>query len=552
MASRLKKPVNSSPREDTRDQMDCSVGEVLEFLCPGVLDADPPLSWPPDIFAMASCILHRSGAYVYIVQAWPPAITPNQTGKQPQAVEWKDFIKDRGEAWRTACTSGTPPPNEISAWWSRVVSNSGVPLSEIRDRGLLCEALLQLCAAADEACNGVGIPSGDGSPGNPFEKIANQVLVETGTLCKRVHASRARVLPKSHTPQNGLTIRSISHNLALIPGGEIEPNWYIYPRPQKDCITLLLLPWPEVVNPASFSSAFPKMGRLKNMPPKFGFFRYCHESTAMNLRRHLRETFRTASAQVGTIDAVIFPELALSAADYDGVSDYVLGQGAFLVSGIAGPPARGSRPGNNYLAVDFPFPGGLRARLRQEKHHRWRLDKSQIKQYGLGSCLDPEWSWWEHISIEPRKLAFISMKPWLTVTSLICEDLARQDPMADLVRSVGPNLVIALLMDAPQLASRWPARYATVLADDPGSSVLTLTSLGMAERSRPVHTMLRPRVVALWKDARSNTPVEIELPQEQRGIVLSLTVERVKEFSADGRDDDEASGYPVLSGVHFV
>jgi hypothetical protein len=51
----------------------------------------------------------------------------------------------------------------------------------------------------------------------------------------------------------------------------------------------------------------------------------------------------------------------------------------------------------------------------------------------------------------------------------------------------------------PQLTSRWAARYASVLADDPGSAVLTLTSFGMAQRSRP-HDRDPSRVLALWKD----------------------------------------------------
>jgi hypothetical protein len=61
------------------------------------------------------------------------------------------------------------------------------------------------------------------------------------------------------------------------------------------------------------------------------------------------------------------------------------------------------------------------------------------------------------------------------------EDLARPDPVGDLVRSVGPNLVIALLMDGPQLRARWSGRYAMSLADDPGSFVLSVTSLGTTE-----------------------------------------------------------------------
>jgi hypothetical protein len=34
--------------------------------------------------------------------------------------------------------------------------------------------------------------------------------------------------------------------------------------------------------------------------------------------------------------------------------------------------------------------------------------------------------------------------PHNTWSVLICEDLARQDPAADLIRAVGPNLLIAL------------------------------------------------------------------------------------------------------------
>jgi hypothetical protein len=143
------------------------------------------------------------------------------------------------------------------------------------------------------------------------------------------------------------------------------------------------------------------------------------------------------------------------------------------------------------------------------------------------------------------------MRPWLTTCVLICEDLARQDPIAEIVRAVGPNLVIALLMDGPQLRSRWSARYATVLAEDPGSSVLTLTSLGMAMLSRP-GGQLGSRVVALWKDAKTAESREITLSENSVGIVLSLSVEYLDEWSADGRNDDFATGYPLLAGVHEV
>ena len=42
------------------------------------------------------------------------------------------------------------------------------------------------------------------------------------------------------------------------------------------------------------------------------------------------------------------------------------------------------------------------------------------------------------------------------------------------------------------------------------------------------------------------------MPEGASAVVLNLTEERIKEFTADGRDDDVSSGYPVLSVVHLI
>jgi hypothetical protein len=109
--------------------------------------------------------------------------------------------------------------------------------------------------------------------------------------------------------------------------------------------------------------------------------------------------------------------------------------------------------------------------------------------------------------------------------------------VADLVRRIGPSLVVALLLDGPQLATRWPSRYASVLADDPGSTVLTLTSYGMAARSRPAGR--RPsRVVAHW-NSRGDGLREIELAPGATGILLSTRREPTTLWTADGRRHDD-------------
>jgi hypothetical protein len=271
---------------------------------------------------------------------------------------------------------------------------------------------------------------------------------------------------------------------------------------------------------------------------------------------------------------VVFPELALSEQTFDSLARYLAELDIILIAGIASPgrPAPDEdasndshvtnsenigiwEAGTNSVRVAFPLNLEDRKYLTSEqfKHHRWRLDRSQIVQYSLGSSLGTDCSWWEHINISRREVTFLHLQPWLTASVLICEDLARQDPVSTLVRAVGPNLVIALLMDGPQCTGRWADRYASVLADDPGSSVLTFTNAGMASRSKPRSMWNEvPKdytIVALWRDSMDGT-TEIRLYDKSAAIALTLNSVVERQFTADGR---EATEYPrntlVLSGV---
>lgn len=200
------------------------------------------------------------------------------------------------------------------------------------------------------------------------------------------------------------------------------------------------------------------------------------------------------------------------------------------------------------LAVVKRIGKGLK--LIPAKHHRWRMDGAQVAQYGLGARLDPTREWWEDFEIVRREVHFWCPLDWLTVSVLICEDLARPDPATDAVRSVGPNLLISLLLDGPQLAQRWSDRYATVLADDPGSSVLTLTSIGMTQLCRP-EGKPASRVIGLWKDASSGVR-EILLPEGHEALVLVLKREQTHEWTADGREDKGSADQVLWAGVHAV
>jgi hypothetical protein len=108
-------------------------------------------------------------------------------------------------------------------------------------------------------------------------------------------------------------------------------------------------------------------------------------------------------------------------------------------------------------------------------------------------------------------------------------------------------------MDGPQLRQRWSAYHATVLADDPGSSVLTLTSLGMAKLSQPRDQIgSDPKtIIALWRDPITGI-AEIALPPNARAAILTLSRHNCVETSADFRDHWLELGAPVYGGRRFL
>lgn len=547
-SSGLRRLIGSS-LQDSQTQA-VTIGDLLRYLSPQLAGDRSFRIWPPDIFAVAASILQKCGGYILLVSNWPPKEDYKTSPKR-----WIKDIKKTGRSWRDAWVHSKRAPGEIVRWWKCILDHGALPLYEIPGNASVCHALLQLCAGADEASNGVGIPSLSRSA-DPLQDLVRKHVApqERGgsTLCEMVDKSKLRVLPKLHTPQSGMTIRSISHHLAVCPSGDVETNWFWLPNsPRNHCLNLLLIPWPDVTSPSHFRMS---QGTLRNMPREFGFFTYDRPSERLALlRKKSKSLLENARSQVGTIDGVVLPELALSPLEHAALRGVVTAAGAFLLSGIRQSSGRDS-PGRNFLSLTVPLPENLyTTSYEQDKHHRWLLDKRQIVQYGLGGTLDPRRSWWEYMRLQPRKLSFFAMRPWLTLCALICEDLARQDPVTEILRAVGPNLVIALLMDGPQLASRWSARYATVLADDPGSSVLTLTSIGMSQLSRPPYSGgEKSRIIELWKDAVTGAPIAIELPNKAEAVVLSLVAEHREEWTADGRSDGAASGYPVFGGAHPV
>jgi hypothetical protein len=344
----------------------------------------------------------------------------------------------------------------------------------------------------------------------------------------------------------------------------LETRWHRLPArhrgidPRAQHVQLLLLPWPLRVRESDFRAVEGSVQRLAKEP--FGFFEFVPEE---RLDLDLVDRMLLAARdEVGRVDVVLLPESAVEESELDALEALLDRHGVvYLQAGLRKRSRQPGGLGSNQMHVgvnprlDQSGPlassrSGQWFHIRQDKHHRWSLDERQVYQYHLGGALHPHVRWWEAIEVPRRSVHVMQVGEGITIVSLVCEDLAQNDDVAEVIRSIGPSIVSTALLDGPQLASRWSARYASVLADDPGSAVMTLTSFGMAQRSKPSGHDASP-VIALWKDPARGTR-EISLEPGAQGVLLTICGARATRRSADGRWPVDSGSYYFDVAVHQI
>lgn len=533
---------------------DPSVSEIGRWeLCP---------SWAPDVFAVAATLIELSGSYT--------AATCVGDDLTAHAAYLAD-VAAAADAWKT---SNSVPP-AVEEWWVTVINYGDTPIAEVSANSDLAGALFRLLAVSDQVCVGIGWSSKDPRAATSAAKRALFSFLETAdgtdapkplphpqqSLCERVPPDVAIVLPKALTPAVGCTVRALSHHLALLPGcSVVSPRWYLTgDGDQGNEMRLLVIPFPFDVPGTSFvktgeAQAIGDHGKAQ------GYFALEQpwlkwpdgtDLTAEEFVEALVVPLLDAARRESDtpVHGILLPECAVSREFGMRLADVLATRAdqyglKFLISGLLDSTTTGH---TRNLAMGYVFDRPRATKVvnptapaiaegAHSKHHRWCLDRPQVKRYGLSSLFHEDTDkWWEEIDVSERQLPFFAIRDDLCMTVLICEDLARADPAMPVLRSVGPNLVVALLMDGPQLDSRWPARYATVLADDPGSSVLTITCAGMVDRSNYMQSNPR-RSVGLWRHANGHMQ-ELFLPKQHYGLLLTLRSVEEEQFSLDHRSD---------------
>ena len=500
----------------------------------GTAIGDELLEWPPDVFALTEVILQRSQAYRFALSppaglTWPPASFPDWPGAVAGAARrWSSWAEDRNQAI----------PGLLAQEWAVLRDRAGSPLNDLTQARdwRLCEALLTLHAIADEACAGLGVAALDASSadGLLYRARGRELLARTGSLA-RFPAHLIRVLPKVRTPTAGSSVRALSRN-ACVLGPGVEARWHKAPardlgtQPSGERVNYLLLPWPLRIRASDFRPVRGPLQRLANDP--FGFFEFApSERLDLDL---VDRMLATARDRAGAVDVVVLPESAVEDTEIEDLETLLDRHGVTgLITGIRERPAQpGQFPRNwVHIGVSTPAASGCISAKASTTGGPWMTPRSANTTWAARCIRTPAGG--RRSRYRPRSVQFVEFGDGVTLASLVCEDLAQTDDVAHVIRSVGPMIVVTPLLDGPQLNFRWAARYASVLADDPGSAVLTLTSFGMAQRSALPGQNPSP-VVALWKSPGQQTR-EISLEPGAQGILLSASIVPATRRSFDGR-----------------
>jgi predicted amidohydrolase len=540
--------------------------------------------WPPNIFALVSIVLQRTGAYRVCIEEAPHWEGPN----------WKRRIELDAEKWALHAGKGiaqllpfTFDPTHFDILkehyqnlkddWDSMPLNT-VDLNRLRSLGeglnirsgengktrKFAIALCTILAISDSSASGIGMTNSgmdDDSETLLFRAFANLLLTNTGSV-STIDKFHGAVFPKTRTPRSGIVLRSLSHNLTFHQT-EVEVIWRTCPwfDEHKQFMNVMVVPYPFAIDKNDFVAVKPNTHIDRYFKGKIK-----EETEKETLQAIVLEIFKS-HREKNTIDLLVFPEMSLSETQYGYLLNYFAErltieinngskEGALglipenlpiVVAGVLSNNEEGNEnemsPLNNEARIAVFFYGKWYD-ITQRKHHRWQLNRDQIRQYDLESYLSADKKWVELCTIKQRRLTVLAPNGWLTLSALICEDLARQEPVGEVLRGIGPTLLTALLSDGPQIGGGWSARYANVLADDPGTSVLSVTSKGMAARSRKSDGNRTEKdkalTIGLWRDLVQGS-TELELDRDSHAIIFTISSNYEKEYTLDGRCDGGVS-----------
>lgn len=573
--------------------------------CPAPPAWTSPPAAPTDIFAIAGYILEESGVFAFYGRSlkrphknYPKlglsrdeCIAAERAGEDWSGLVEQQMNEDQSEdslAAGDGARDGQVMPGLAASLWETLISYWDFPLSyrayrlhrageeqaATRNDQYWWPVALQLYVLADSASDDLGFWSEFSSSfakihrQAQFSRIRTAVKEASGeakntelssSLAELADPDVVCVQPKSLPPDVGAGTRVFSKNLSLLRSqGLVRTQWVVPLKadaPDEDNgFNILVIPVPYEYGTNEFDiseitdEAHKKKTRVFRLRQTWlrgdGFQTLCETANALVDKCHSELKRR--------VHAIVLPELALDQESFLELSKRLKQKAPMLEFFISGTSENCEKhPGEgNFLWIRkfIAGPDGKHGArdgyldISQSKHHRWRLEAAQIRDYDLGPSVANQVSlsetdhYWENFSGRPREVNFLAFRESSVMCGIICEDLARSEPCHELIRSVGPNIMIALLMDGPQISQRWGARYASLFAEDHGAAVMTVTSRALVSRSQEKRDGDRNYSVVNFRSPAMDKDKSYPCEHPNSGVFLRLTPVESRRLLIDGRE----------------
>jgi hypothetical protein len=277
--------------------------------------------WPPDLFAICATVLSETGAYVQAVSI----------GSGTASGTWHQQSQAHARLWRfNDDLSLANKPAVLDELWAVVKAGLNKPLGTLPNDSELVRALIKLLGIADSASAGFGINTDEPSLRSVLSLLGKN---QNRSLTKQINPDRARVLPKQHTPQSGLTLRSLSHHLCLIRPRGVVVRWQapieMPAIEDADILNLLICPWPTTV----VAEDFRLVENSTREADVHRFFRYAPKSNGQ-FASELSARIDKAAQLAGSVHMVVFPELALDERELECARSICRASGVGLLAGV--------------------------------------------------------------------------------------------------------------------------------------------------------------------------------------------------------------------------
>jgi hypothetical protein len=479
---------------------------------------EAPLA-PEDVFAVTGVLLEDSGALSFFgVESDKPHLRFPKLSISADELSELDAV---AKEWKPG--HGAVPP-KVSELWSELMSYCAFPLNykayrfkrtrQVNDQ-FWWRPAYRLFILSDNACEGIGftprVKDEDTMAGQYWrlrsagfvyhQRAENEGIKDIelpSSLAAQANPDVICVQPKSLVPTVGAGTRVFSKNIALLrPRGLVRTQWSVnthLPKARSDVgLNVLIIPFPwDEFGPEEFDVSQKGDERVFRLEQS-----WLEDKPFEDFRSACRKMIDECHTIGKPVHAIVLPELALNQKrflEFARFAKKFAHELEFIVAGSSENCERGPRVGNyiwirKYLANE----DGIHTLddhyfdVSQSKHHRWKLDGSQIRGYayeqGIAGGLAEE-PHWENFAGRPREVNFFSFRERSALCCIVCEDLARSEPCHEIIKSVGPNILFGLLLDGPQIGQRWGAKYASLFAADHGGAVITVASRGLVARSQ--------------------------------------------------------------------